>query len=107
MGRLCDRREVSPEIRFRRAVGQVADEEADSQGFPERPRDCISGVQHTCSYLRRDAWPPRPEGHRVCAELGPFHPVQRAVVASIAYPRLPVRIRALAGLGIMTANVVG
>jgi hypothetical protein len=48
-----------------------------------------------------------PEGHRVCAELGPFHPVQRAVVASIAYPRLPVRIRALAGLGIMTANVVG
>ena len=44
VGRFCDRREVSPEIRFRRAVRQVADEEPDSQGFPERPRDCIPGV---------------------------------------------------------------
>ena len=47
-----------------------------------------------------------PECHRGCAELGPFRPGQRVVVASIAYPRLPVRIRTPAGLGIMTANVV-
>ncbi|MET0212037.1 MAG: hypothetical protein ABW292_03490 [Vicinamibacterales bacterium] len=48
-----------------------------------------------------------PERHRGRVALGLFHPAQRAVVASIAYPRLPVRIRAPAGLSIMTVNVVG
>jgi hypothetical protein len=34
--RFCDGREVSPEIRFRRTVRQVADEQPDSQGFPRK-----------------------------------------------------------------------
>jgi hypothetical protein len=33
VGWFSDRREMGPEVRLRRAVGQVADEQTDSQGF--------------------------------------------------------------------------
>jgi hypothetical protein len=98
---------MRPEIRFRRAVGQIADEEADSQGFPERPRDCIPGVHHTCSYLRKDSLAARTARHRGRVELGPF--TRRS-----ARSWLPSRIRGFRYaskcrqvFGSMTVNVVG
>lgn len=52
--RFGDGREVGPEICFRRAVWQVADEQPDSQGSPERRSDCIPGGRNSCTHRRQD-----------------------------------------------------
>ncbi len=58
--RLRDRREVRPEIRFRRAVGQVADEEPDSQGSPEKAYRLYPRWQASTHAAIWQGWPGRP-----------------------------------------------